>query len=581
MTALGNYDDGSPVELNVKALVGTNTMAIAAPGGGKSGLLRKLLETTYGMLPHVVFDPDDEFFTLREVFDYLVVGGDTGDAPATVGNAADLARMVLEHRVSLVIQMNHLRDEDPQLFVDVFLRTVMDAPRSQWKPLLIVLDEAQRFIPEGADVESSQAVKDVMARGRKRGISVVLASQRLSHVAKSATEVCQNWFLGITGLGNDLKRSCEALGISPKSAEGREITTMRPRTFWCYGPATDRVPRRFYVADVQTTIPQIGEAPPPTPPAPSALKGLLEALTRAAAAALPTIPGTSEPAAQALSPAARDAISLEGHRKGYLEGHGIGVKQGFSGALGELRPVIKRLEALAYGADPDTGVFASPEDEVRDAKWLSDRTMGEYPNDLRSAVGIDISTGPDDTVVMAVKDGTDGVAEIISSLKVTPALQKILDALAYMDARRRQKGSATTRSVLGFLIGMSPAGGGFRNYLSSMKTAGLITYPSSDMVALTPAGQALAKPPRMISNKQVQDACMDRIDPAVRRILEHLLDAYPNALTRDALADRAGYAVTGGGFRNYLSRLNTLEMVTYPDRGSIRASDLLFPENAR
>jgi uncharacterized protein len=49
---------------------------------------------------------------------------------------------------------------------------------------------------------------------------------------------------------------------------------------------------------------------------------------------------------------------------------------------------------------------------------------------------------------------------------------------------------------------------------------------------------------------------------------------YPDALTKEEVAVKAGYEANGGGFNNALGRLRTLELVQ--GHGAIKASDNLF-----
>jgi uncharacterized protein len=65
-----------------------------------------------------------------------------------------------------------------------------------------------------------------------------------------------------------------------------------------------------------------------------------------------------------------------------------------------------------------------------------------------------------------------------------------------------------------------------------------------------------------------------RLAKAERLILETLTQAYPDALTKEEVAVKAGYEANGGGFNNALGRLRTLELVQ--GRGEIKASDNLF-----
>jgi uncharacterized protein len=58
----------------------------------------------------------------------------------------------------------------------------------------------------------------------------------------------------------------------------------------------------------------------------------------------------------------------------------------------------------------------------------------------------------------------------------------------------------------------------------------------------------------------------------VRRIT--LTQAYPNPLSKEEVAAKAGYEASGGGFNNALGRLRTLDLVQ--GRGDLRANDNLF-----
>jgi uncharacterized protein len=70
------------------------------------------------------------------------------------------------------------------------------------------------------------------------------------------------------------------------------------------------------------------------------------------------------------------------------------------------------------------------------------------------------------------------------------------------------------------------------------------------------------------------DYWRSRLAKAERLILETLTQAFPDALTKEEVAAKAGYEANGGGFNNALGRLRTLELVQ--GRGELRASDNLF-----
>jgi DNA helicase HerA-like ATPase len=61
-----------PLEIDLDRLVGSHLGIVANAGGGKSGLIRRLLEQTHGRIQHIVLDIEDEFYSLRERYDYVI-----------------------------------------------------------------------------------------------------------------------------------------------------------------------------------------------------------------------------------------------------------------------------------------------------------------------------------------------------------------------------------------------------------------------------------------------------------------------------------------------------------------------------
>lgn len=64
-------------------LIGSRVVIQGASGAGKTFAIRRILEETYGRMQHFVLDVEDEMHTLRERFDYALIGGESADAPIT------------------------------------------------------------------------------------------------------------------------------------------------------------------------------------------------------------------------------------------------------------------------------------------------------------------------------------------------------------------------------------------------------------------------------------------------------------------------------------------------------------------
>jgi hypothetical protein len=118
--------------------------------------------------------------------------------------------------------------------------------------------------------------------------------------------------------------------------------------------------------------------------------------------------------------------------------------------------------------------------------------------------------------------------------------------------------------------------------VSALRTAGLVDYPRSGLVALTESGRACATPPDVPgTTAALQDAVLARVSRPQARILQALIEAYPRALTKEELAERAGASAASSAYQNNVSAMRSLGLVDYPAAGQVVALPVLFLEEAR
>jgi len=226
MNMIGTTRGGEPISIDLDRLIGAHMGIVANTGGGKSGLVRKLLEATHGQVQHIILDSEDEFYTLRERFDYVIAGGEGGDTPATVANAGQLATAALTHGFSLICQINDLGRDRQVEFIDTFLAAMISAPRDLWHPCLVVIDEAQRF---GGDV-----LRKLTEAGRKRGFTAVYATQRLPKMEADVRGDINNWIMGRCGQKLDRTHVADQMGVKVAEVIGigeREFFKIWEREF--------------------------------------------------------------------------------------------------------------------------------------------------------------------------------------------------------------------------------------------------------------------------------------------------------------------------------------------------------------
>lgn len=264
---IGVDPGGSPITIDVEELLATRLLVQGNSGSGKSHLLRRILEESAGIVQQVVVDPEGDFVTLAEVFGHIVVDG----AAYSAAELTRLAARIREHRASVVLALDGLEIEAQMRCAALFLNALFDAPREQWFPALVVVDEAQMFAPAAAGEVSDEArrlslaaMTNLMCRGRKRGLAGIVATQRLAKLAKNVAAEASNFLMGRTFLDIDMARAADLLGMERRQAE--QIRDLARGQFLGLGPAISRRPVAVRIGSVRTGARVMVQkmAPPPT-----------------------------------------------------------------------------------------------------------------------------------------------------------------------------------------------------------------------------------------------------------------------------------------------------------------------------
>ncbi|MBW8753963.1 MAG: ATP-binding protein [Sphingomonadales bacterium] len=264
---IGVDPGGSPITIDVEELLATRLLVQGNSGSGKSHLLRRILEESAGIVQQVVIDPEGDFVTLADLFGHVVVDG----AAYSAAELTRLAARIREHRASVVLALDGLEIEAQMRCAALFLSALFDAPREQWFPALVVVDEAQMFAPAAAGEVSDEArrlslaaMTNLMCRGRKRGLAGIVATQRLAKLAKNVAAEASNFLMGRTFLDIDMARAADLLGMERRQAE--QIRDLARGQFLGLGPAISRRPVAVRVGTVRTGARVLVQkmAPPPS-----------------------------------------------------------------------------------------------------------------------------------------------------------------------------------------------------------------------------------------------------------------------------------------------------------------------------
>lgn len=581
------------VPLDPAALLMGHLLTVASSGGGKSWAVRVLLEQTFGLFPHLVIDREGELKTLREKFDYIIFSADSeGDCRIDHRSGGLLARRMLELNASCIVDVFEFSDDQRGIFVRDFCKALINAPRALWGPRLVIIDEAHEFAPETGKAESKQAVCELLAKGRKRGCGTILASQRLAKLSKDAISECRNKMYGFCNLLADRKRATDDLGFLSKKDQElfRQLDT---GTFYAVGPAISKKEVILIkTAKVQTTHPRPGEGiQAHTPPAKTKVQRLIKELSDLPSEAKQEIVDLQNAKAEItklrseLTRARNESVvevdtrTLQAAKnEGYEEGHRHATEEvddkirEIAGVVDDLlKPNI--LSHISYIEDAAKNhqkvmlnVLQALNDHLNVKKLFGTRT-GRWKTSKAN------KANPPRPAPAALEP--QEVAKVAEGL--TAAGQKILDSAAWW---RSSGVHEPTKAQVAFAAGYKVAGH-FNNTLSSLRSAHLVDYPTQGRVGITDAGLELANNASApLTNEELHNRCRGLLNSAKVRIFDVMLEAWPEALTKEELADRSGYNV-GGHFNNTVSSMRTAGFLEYPSRGQVKASDILFAVEGR
>lgn len=571
--------EAGPCEIDIERLMLTKLLVQANSGGGKSWLLRRLLEQTYGSAIQIIIDTEGEFHTLREKFDYVLAAAKGGDCPADTRSAALLARRLLELRVSCIIDISEMKKADRPRFIRLFLESLIDSPRDLWQPALVIVDEAHLYSPEKEESEAHAAVVDLMSRGRKRGFCGVLATQRISKLSKDAAAECNNKLIGRAALDVDMKRAGDELGFTGREQQ-HALRLLEAGEFFAFGPAISPQVVRVNVGPVKTTHPEPGNRAAVTVVPPSSkikaqlakladlpkdaeqnekdvatlrkeVTDLKRQLNAKAPAAAPAPTGPTQREIDRSIRAASDRGVLDGHRGGHATA--MVEWEGFQRKLDELLQGTRaRFQRSLDTAIQKSDAAANATSPAPVAQRI------EHPVPDRKAASSNLAGRTNGSAVTQIADG------------LSRPQQRILNSLATWKSMGHDKPS---NAQVAWLADYSPTSTSYTNPRGALSAAGLIAYPAADRVTLTDTGDALASP--IDINGSLLDHVVANLGGPEARILRAVAEFGEGS--NEEIATAANYSASSTSYTNPRGSLSSKELITYPAPGRVALAEWLRP----
>lgn len=564
-------DLGLPIDLVTEAIA-----VLGRRGKGKTNTAGVIVEgvVEHGV-PVCVVDTVGVWWGLRSSktgkgagLPVVVFGGTHGDLPLEESSGKTIAQVLVERRISAVIDTSHLSKGAARRFLTDFLVEVYHRNRD---PFLFVFDEADELAPQNPRAEGARllgAMEDFVRRGRARGLGAILVTQRPAVLNKDVlTQIEVLIAHGLTG-PRDVAAIDEWVRLHADEAEARKVkgtlASLPIGTAWVWSPSWLGILEKVAVRPRKTfdssATPKVGV----TTALPQARAKI--DLTELGAA----IAATVERAA------AEDPRQLH-KRIAQLE-------RELAAAQTRVEVQVKEVpvEVLVPGlTDEDRAKLAEAASQISD---MHDQLAAlQY-----TVAGIGTATASTTPAAAPAPKATTAPATpaLATPRPTTPAVppgqprtnssngaaglgraeRAILAVLATYGPR--------TRSQVALQSGYSSKGGGFNNALGRLRSTGRI-IGGRDRIEITDQGvEDLGDFDALPSGPALVDHWLSNLGKAERTILTALVDSWPASLTNEEIAARTEYSASGGGFNNALGKLRTLELIHGSKAANTAADEL-------
>lgn len=579
-------------ELALPLDVAGEAMAILATrGAGKSYTSAVVVEELYGAdVQLAVIDPTGVYWGLRASGDgdgaglpITVLGGAHGDVPLEPTSGALIADVLVDTGQSLVLDLSDFPTKNAQTQFMIALGERLYARKARARTTLhLVMDEANEFCPQRPMRDEARmlgAWERIVGKGRSRGLGITLVSQRSAALNKNVLDLVDSLVVMRTTGPRD--RKAIAGWLTHKALEDEvgfidSLPGLPTGTAWVWSPVRD-ILKRVAVRRIATfdsyRTPKPGEKPAePRQMAPIDLDKLGQQIRATAERAKADDPKELRRRISELERQLRatgDSQPKIIERTVEVEVPVPMISEDDSLVLKNLRTSLVDLEAAMGGFVGRIDRLLEYAGEKRDI-----RRDKKAPEIAKPQVAKQEPRTVSRTQVEArsTKDSVRAFPDL--SRHLSKPQQAILDALAWFESVGT---SAPRRPPLAAVAGASSKSSGFDKNISTLRTAGFIDFPSAGHVCLTDAGRARAEsPPIPSTTEALHEAIFAMVSKPQATLLKVLIESYPDALSREELAERAGVSSESSGFDKNISTLKSFELVTYPQRGYVAALPTLF-----
>jgi len=223
------YKDGERFEVDAEDLVTQRTCVIGQSGSGKSYLIGVICEElAKNSLGFCVIDFEGEYYGLKERYGILWVGaGKDYEINIEEYKIEEIANELVKNEIPCIFDVSEI---EYRKVLTSFFTSVFNAASRFRNPYLLIVEETDKIVPQSG--ERIKKFEEIARRGRKRGLGILVATQRPALVSKDILSQCSNQFVGKLVTEPDIK------AVTPfftKRSFLRELPNLKPGEFFALG----------------------------------------------------------------------------------------------------------------------------------------------------------------------------------------------------------------------------------------------------------------------------------------------------------------------------------------------------------
>lgn len=553
----------------------TQTFAqIGRKGSGKTYLASMIAEQMLDAKAQViVIDPIGNWWGLRVNADgkskgksIFVIGGTHGDVSLSSEAGKEIAKILAQKNISVVLDISEFRKNERKRFVTDFAEEFYHLKKTRPSAVHIFLEESQKFVPQRVmkdDARMLGAWEDIVRLGRNYGIGCSLISQRPQSVNKEVlSQVECLCILQITGL-----HERKALEDWVQEAGGdRKIIGLLPGLQrgegYVWSPSWLRIFKKVKF-NKKTTLdtsatPELGKATKVAKISKIDIEKLQKHMTEVIDNTTKELKEKKDFVAEInrLKTELRKANSLRPKteirtdERALSKARHLGYREAettYSEQISSFKKINmqqkRKLEQIARVMEMK---IVMPEIKVQKVS-----TPLEHPR-----VGPSIGPKPIPIVKHVEEEITDEFVIDEGEMKLSPAYERMLKACAMFHP------NTITRVKISFLSNVPQRASTFRNGLSKLKTSGLIQQHGGDFI-ITEKGLDMAVEVEGLPEtpEEIIKMWKSRLSPAYQRMLAAAVEVYPSEISKLDISEYSQVPIDASTFRNGMSKLKTLGLI--------------------